>query len=507
MEPTTIVLFGATGDLAKRKIYPALYNLYLERKLPETFSLIGLGRREWSDEFFQAQVEKSLHEFSRRQGDHDLVKSFVKAFRYSVLNISHKEDYIKLLQLVEQREAELGIPSNRLFYLSVGPEFFEPIAENIQSSGLGSTQGWKRLVIEKPFGHDLQSARDLNRKLSESFTEEEIYRIDHYLGKPMVQKLETLHQSNPIMKALWNNRYISNVQITANETVGVEERASYYDHVGAVRDMFQNHMLQLLMMMAIQLPYNSTSENVGQKKKHIMESIQPLQKQTVGASIIRGQYAAGSIQGKPVHAYTDEPGVAENTMNDTFIAAKLQIDDFFWRGVPFYIRTGKRMKEKSTRIVIEFKEPSGQGHLIKNNGSKPNLLVIEMSPDQSMTLQLNASDPENKGEFKPVHIDLAPDQGDLAEAYENLIRDALHGDPTFFAHWDEVELSWAWVQPILDAFNENLLPLHLYAAGSYGPAESDAMLEADGHHWWFDEPSELISEEDSDVPMAVNGNI
>ncbi|MDT0123402.1 glucose-6-phosphate dehydrogenase [Paenibacillus sp. RRE4] len=507
MEPTTIVLFGATGDLAKRKIYPALYNLYLEKKLPETFSLIGMGRREWSDEFFQAQVEKSLHEFSRRQGDHESVKSFVKAFRYSVLNITHKEDYIKLLQLVEQREAELGIPSNRLFYLSVGPEFFEPIAENIQASGLGSTQGWKRLVIEKPFGHDLQSARELNRKLSESFTEEEIYRIDHYLGKPMVQKLETLHQSNPIMKALWNNRYISNVQITANETVGVEERASYYDHVGAVRDMFQNHMLQLLMMMAIQLPYNSTSENVGQKKKHIMESIQPLQKQTVGASIIRGQYAAGSIQGKPVHAYTDEPGVAENTMNDTFIAAKLQIDDFFWRGVPFYIRTGKRMKEKSTRIVIEFKEPSGQGHLIKNNGSKPNLLVIEMSPDQSMTLQLNASDPENKGEFKPVHIDLAPNQGDLAEAYENLIRDALHGDPTFFAHWDEVELSWAWVQPILDAFNENLLPLHLYPAGSYGPAESDAMLEAEGHHWWFDEPNELISEQDSDVPMAVNGNI
>ncbi|WP_339830966.1 glucose-6-phosphate dehydrogenase [Paenibacillus sp. FSL R7-0272] len=507
MEPTTIVLFGATGDLAKRKIYPALYNLYLEKKLPETFSLIGMGRREWSDEFFQAQVEKSLHEFSRRQGDHESVKSFVKAFRYSVLNITHKEDYIKLLQLVEQREAELGIPSNRLFYLSVGPEFFEPIAENIQASGLGSTQGWKRLVIEKPFGHDLQSARDLNRKLSESFTEEEIYRIDHYLGKPMVQKLETLHQSNPIMKALWNNRYISNVQITANETVGVEERASYYDHVGAVRDMFQNHMLQLLMMMAIQLPYNSTSENVGQKKKHIMESIQPLQKQTVGASIIRGQYVAGSIQGKPVHAYADEPGVAENTMNDTFIAAKLQIDDFFWRGVPFYIRTGKRMKEKSTRIVIEFKEPSGQGHLIKNNGSKPNLLVIEMSPDQSMTLQLNASDPENKGEFKPVHIDLAPNQGELAEAYENLIRDALHGDPTFFAHWDEVELSWAWVQPILDAFNENLLPLHLYAAGSYGPAESDAMLEAEGHHWWFDEPSELISEQDSDVPMAVNSNI
>ncbi|WFA86408.1 glucose-6-phosphate dehydrogenase [Paenibacillus amylolyticus] len=507
MEPTTIVLFGATGDLAKRKIYPALYNLYLEQKLPETFSLIGLGRRDWSDEFFQAQVEKSLNEFSRRQADPEVVKSFVKAFRYSVLNISHKEDYIKLLGLVEQREAELGIPSNRLFYLSVGPEFFEPIAENIQESGLGSTEGWKRLVIEKPFGHDLQSARDLNRKLSESFTEEEIYRIDHYLGKPMVQRLETLHQSNPIMKALWNNRYISNVQITANETVGVEERASYYDHVGAVRDMFQNHMLQLLMMMAIQLPYNSTSEKVGLKKKHIMESIQPLQKQTVGANIIRGQYAEGNIQGKPVNAYTAEPGVAENTMNDTFIAAKLQIDDFFWRGVPFYIRTGKRMNEKSTRIVIEFKEPSGQTNVLKNKGSKPNLLVIEMSPDQSMTLQLNASDPENKGEFKPVHIDLSPDKGDLAEAYENLIRDALLGDPTFFAHWDEVELSWAWVQPILDAFQENLLPLHLYPAGSYGPVESDVMLEEEGHHWWFDEPADQESVVTNSIPLAVNANL
>ncbi|WP_336782039.1 glucose-6-phosphate dehydrogenase [Paenibacillus illinoisensis] len=507
MEPTSIILFGATGDLAKRKIYPALYNLYIEQKLPETFSLIGLGRREWSDEFFQAQVEKSLNEFSRRKPDPERVKSFVQAFRYNVLNISHKEDYIQLLKLVEQREAELGIPSNRLFYLSVGPEFFEPIAENIQSSGLGSTEGWKRLVIEKPFGHDLQSARDLNRKLSEAFTEEEIYRIDHYLGKPMVQRLETLHQSNPIMKALWNNRYISNVQITANETVGVEERASYYDHVGAVRDMFQNHMLQLLMMMAIQLPYNSTTEKVGQKKKHIMESIEPLQKQNVGASVIRGQYAEGSIQGKAVSAYAAEPGVAENTMNDTFIAAKLQIDDFFWRGVPFYIRTGKRMKEKSTRIVIEFKEPSGQSNAAKSNGSEPNLLVIEMSPDQSMTLQLNASDPQNKGEFKPVHIDLAPDREDLAEAYENLIRDALQGDPTFFAHWDEVELSWAWVQPILEAFEENLLPLHLYPAGSYGPVESDEMLAAEGHHWWFDEPSEQFAEDALAAPLAVNSNL
>jgi glucose-6-phosphate 1-dehydrogenase len=260
MEPTTFVLFGATGDLAKRKIYPALYNLFVDKKLPQSFSLIGLGRRELSDESFQANVEQSLRIFSRRDAkDPALMKNFLRAFRYSVLDVGRKEDYQKLLQLIEQREEELRISPNRMFYLSVGPELFETIAANIQESGLGSANGWKRLVIEKPFGHDLQSARDLNHKLSEAFAEHEIFRIDHYLGKPMVQKLEVLQQTNPVLQALWTNHYIANVQITANETVGVEERAGYYDHVGAVRDMFQNHMLQLLMMLASHLPNNSTS--------------------------------------------------------------------------------------------------------------------------------------------------------------------------------------------------------------------------------------------------------
>ena len=491
MEPTTFVLFGATGDLAKRKIYPALFNLFIEQKLPQSFSLIGLGRRELSDESFQASVEQSLRLFSRREAnDAALVKDFIRSFRYCVLDIGRKEDYQKLLQLIEQREEELRIPPNRMFYLSVGPEFFEPIAANIQDSGLGSANGWKRLVIEKPFGHDLQSARDLNEKLSKAFEEHEIFRIDHYLGKPMVQNLEALQQTNPVIQALWTNRDIANVQISANETVGVEERAGYYDHVGAVRDMFQNHMLQLLMMLAIHLPPSNTSEKVSFKKKKVMEALKPLQKQDVSVDVIRGQYKEGSIQGKPVVGYKSEPGIAAASMNDTFIAAKLQIDDLYWRGVPFYIRTGKRMKEKTTRIVVEFKEPLKQSFNTGNDSKVPNLLVFEISPNEGVTLQFSAKDSEHKGNFEPVQIDLLASRDDVPEAYENLIYDALNGDPTFFAHWDEVELSWEWVQPILDAFEENLVPLHQYAAGTYGPAESDALLAKDGYHWWLDSKPE-----------------
>jgi glucose-6-phosphate 1-dehydrogenase len=506
MEPTTFVLFGATGDLAKRKIYPALYNLFVDRKLPPSFALIGLGRRELTDDSFRASVEQSIHTFSRREANNSaLIEDFLRVFRYSVLDIGRKEDYKKLLQLIEQREEELRIPPNRLFYLSVGPDFFETIAANIQESGLGSANGWKRLVIEKPFGHDLQSARDLNQKLSQAFTEEEIYRIDHYLGKPMVQKLEILQQ-NPVLHTLWDNHSIANVQITANETVGVEERAGYYDHVGAVRDMFQNHLLQLLMMLTSHLPNNSSSDMVRFKKKMVMEHLVPLQKEEVSASVIRGQYKAGTVQGKPVAGYTSEPGIAPGSMNDTFIAARLQIDDFFWRGVPFYIRTGKRMKEKSTRIVIEFKEPSRAHAEASNDKKPPNLLVFEINPNEGITLQLNTRDPQNKGEFKPIRIDFHENRDDVPEAYENLIYDALHGDPTFFAHWDEVELSWKWVQPVLEAFEENLVPLHLYEAGTYGPAESEALLAQDGNHWWFDEKPEQTKQTEEGEQYAYHAN-
>ncbi|QSF42788.1 glucose-6-phosphate dehydrogenase [Paenibacillus tianjinensis] len=488
MESSTFVLFGATGDLAKRKIYPALYNLFADGKLSGPLSVIGLGRRELSNETFQAQVLDSLCTFSRHPvKDSAELQKFLLAFEYSVLDVGRPEDYTKLLGHVRRREEELNIPGNRMFYLSVGPEFFGPIAGNIEASGLGDTNGWKRLIIEKPFGRDLQSARELNNSLNAAFKEEEIFRIDHFLGKPMVQNLEVLKYSNPVLRALWQNRYIANVQITAAETVGVEERAGYYDKAGALRDMFQNHMLQLLMMMAMQLPKGSTPEDVRSKKRHVIQSLRPLLKEEVTQHVVRGQYGAGEIKGKEVPAYTAEPGIDASSQNETYIAARLWIDDPMWSEVPFYIRTGKRMKEKSTRIVIEFKEPFNDFHN-KNRGNTqldPNLLVIEIGPGEGISLQLNTKNPRQHGQLEPVSIKHDSANPDLPEAYENLIYDALLGDATFFAHWDEVELSWQWVQPIIEATEEGSLPLHTYASGSFGPDAAAELLGED--HWWLDE--------------------
>lgn len=496
MEATTIVLFGATGDLAKRKIYPALYNLYVDGKLPQKFAVIGLGRREFSDLVFQSNVEKAIQQFSRRKSeDATLLQQFLNAFHYVPLNIDHPEDYKKLLQAVEEQERTMGGAPNRMFYLSVGPEFFIKIANNIKASGLGDTKGWKRLLIEKPFGHDLQSARELNENLSHSFQEEEIYRIDHYLGKPMIQKLESLQQGNPIIQALWSNRNISNVQITASETVGVEERAGYYDHVGAVRDMFQNHMLQILMMLSLHLPQNSTPDIVRFKKKTIMESLEPIHEENVNMHIIRGQYSEGVIDNTPVVGYTSEIGIPATSLNDTFIAAKIEIDDTFWRGVPFYIRTGKRMKEKFTRIVIEFKEAMQLSTKTEANKDHANLLILEISPNEGISFRMNTRDDKDKNNYQPMYLDFHSSSDDVPEAYENIIYDAFNGDPTFFAHWDEVELSWEWVQPILNAYEKNIVPLHHYPAGSNGPKASDELLAKDGNHWWLDpEPAKTIEE-------------
>ncbi|WP_090823714.1 glucose-6-phosphate dehydrogenase [Paenibacillus sp. yr247] len=497
MANMTFVLFGATGDLAKRKIYPALYNLFIDQKMPKSFSVIGLGRRELSDETFRVQIEQSLNTFSRSDAnDPVILKAFLSAFRYSVLDVNRVEDYRELLQLAQQREKELNIPENRMFYLSVAPEFFDIIASNIKESGLGSTQGWKRLIIEKPFGRDLKSARELNEKLSHTFEEQEIYRIDHFLGKPMVQNLEVLEHSNPILHALWTNRYISNVQISANEIVGVEGRAGYYDQAGAIRDMFQNHMLQLLMMTAMQLPEGADTELVRFKKKKVMESLRPLTKEDVVQNVVRGQYTQGVIQGESVPGYVNEPGVPFASQNDTFIAVRLWVDDYFWNEVPFYIRTGKRMKEKSTRIVIEFKEPLAKLQHKPHETSAPNLLVLDISPDEGICFQLNSKDPLHKGEYEPIHFNVNTNHKNTPEAYENLIYDAIRGDSTFFAHWDEVELSWKWVQPILDAYEEGLIPLDSYEAGSYGPEASSRLLAEDGNKWWLDTDTDTDTEHD-----------
>ncbi|GIN41483.1 glucose-6-phosphate dehydrogenase [Heyndrickxia oleronia] len=484
MDSMTFVLFGATGDLAKRKIYPALFNLYRNQKLPKSFSVIGVGRNESSDVEFQSRVIDSLYTFSRHLiNDKSKKEEFVKAFRYCQLDVTNTEGYKKLLELVQQNEKDQNVEENRMFYLSVAPEFFDVIAMNIKDSGLGATNGWKRLIIEKPFGHDLKSSQELNEKLSRSFEEDEIYRIDHYLGKPMVQNLEALTFANPILQSLWNNRFIANVQITASEIVGVEERAGYYEKAGAIRDMVQNHMLQLLMMTAMHLPKRITANDIRNEKRKVMESLRPLQRDTIGVHVVRGQYGRGEINGEPVVAYREETGVDASSQNDTFVAARLWIDNSFWDGVPFYIRTGKRMTEKTTKIVIEFKNPLKDSYTFEMEQIEPNLLTININPTEGVSLQLNSKNPIN-GEMEPITVDFSASKQDVPEAYELLLFDALSGDSTFFAHWNEVELSWKWVEPILEAFKENRVPLHSYSSGSMGPEAAHQLLEEDGYQWW-----------------------
>lgn len=484
MDSMTFVLFGATGDLAKRKIYPALFNLYLNHKLPETFHVIGTGKESLSTAEFQSRIIDSLYTFSRHLL-HDKTKkeTFVTNFQYHPLDASKSAGYIDLLKLVQQKEEASGLQENRLFYLSVAPELFEVIAWNIKDSGLGDVIGWKRLIIEKPFGHHFKSAQRLNKNLSYSFKENEIYRIDHYLGKPMVQNLEALVLANPVLQSLWNNKSIANVQITASEVVGVEERAGYYDKSGAIRDMVQNHMMQLLMMTTMHLPSQLTRRKIRHEKRKVLEALRPLKEGDADNHIVRGQYEHGIINQNPVIGYRDEPGISADSLNDTFFAARLWIDNPLWKGVPFYIRTGKRMAEKVTKIVIEFKNHLQDDHTSKGERMEPNLLTIYINPNEGVALQLNSKNPSN-GEMEPIKVNFAADNHDVPEAYERLLFDALCGDATFFAHWDEVELSWKWIDPILEAFKENKVPLYPYASGSMGPEPAHQLLQKDGYRWW-----------------------
>ncbi|SFJ47319.1 glucose-6-phosphate 1-dehydrogenase [Halobacillus dabanensis] len=481
MDDMTFVLFGASGDLAKRKIYPALYNLYLEGKMPNSLSVVGLGRRPYTKEDFHNIIKESLETFSRRDVDTSNLEAFLEVFRYFIFDAMKEESYKGLKAFIEERESELSIPENRLFYMSVAPKLVEPITASLHESGITDTDGWKRLIVEKPFGSDLHSARHLNDELTKVFQEEEIFRIDHYLGKPMVQNLESLIRPNPILSSLWNHQQIANVQITASETVGVGTRAGYYDKAGAIRDMVQNHLLQLVMMTALHHPEKLTPKQIEEKKKAIMESLRPVETDEISKHVVRGQYEAGEINAEHIPGYMEEEGVAEDSNNDTYFAARLYIDNNYWKGIPFYIRTGKRMNKKSTKIIIEFKNEVEDDE--DAAGAVSNLLMIEINPNESVGLRINLKDDSNE-KFEPAYINFTKNLDAQPEAYENLLGDAMLGHSTYFAHWNEVELSWKWIQPILEAFENDALPLHGYQAGSEGPEAAEKLLNEDGNTWW-----------------------
>ncbi|MCH1626662.1 glucose-6-phosphate dehydrogenase [Fredinandcohnia quinoae] len=483
---TIVVIFGATGDLANRKLFPSIYNLYEKGELKDEFAVVGVARRPLTLDVFRQNVKDSIEENIPVP---QKVDEFSSHFYYHSSNVNDRTSYKELKDLLDELDSKYQTEGNRIFYLAMAPEFFGTIAENLKGEGLTSTSGYSRLVIEKPFGHNLPSAQQLNEQIRQAFSEDQIYRIDHYLGKEMVQNIEVIRFANAIFEPLWNNRYISNIQITSSEVLGVEDRGGYYENSGALRDMVQNHILQMVALLAMEPPIKLTTEEIRSEKIKVLRALRPIDESEVHDYFVRGQYGDGQINNKQVPSYRKEQNVDPKSNTETFVAGKLLIDNFRWAGVPFYIRTGKRMKAKSTKIIVQFKDIPMNLYMKKDNQlQNPNLLVIHIQPDEGITLHLNAKRVGQNTQTTPVHLDYCNnciDGINTPAAYEKLIYDCMKGDATNFTHWDEVALSWSFVDPISHVWESQAATnFPNYSAGSMGPADSEKLLENDGFQWW-----------------------
>ncbi|KRG10233.1 glucose-6-phosphate dehydrogenase [Staphylococcus sp. NAM3COL9] len=484
--PCLITIFGATGDLSHRKLFPSLFHLYQQENLNEQVAIIGIGRRDLTNDDFRSQVKSSIQEHVK---DTKHLDKFMEHVFYHKHDVSDEASYQSLLEVSNKLDTEFQLQGNRLFYLAMAPNFFGVISDYLKSSGLTETAGFKRLVIEKPFGTDLESAEQLNEQLRRSFKEEEIYRIDHYLGKDMVQNIEVLRFANAMFEPLWNNKYISNIQVTSSEVLGVEDRGGYYESSGALKDMVQNHMLQMVALLAMEAPISLHSEDIRAEKVKALKSLRKLESEEVRQNFVRGQYDEGTIDGQKVRRYRDEDRVAEDSTTPTFVSGKLTVDNFRWAGVPFYIRTGKRMKSKTIQVVVEFKEVPMNLYYETDKKLDSNLLVINIQPNEGVSLHLNAKKNVQGIETEPVQLSYAmsaQDKMNTVDAYENLLFDCLNGDATNFTHWEELKSTWKFVDAIQEEWDQNEPEFPNYEAGSNGPLESELLLSRDGFHWWDD---------------------
>ncbi len=485
--PTTLVIFGATGDLARRKLLPALYNLAHEGALPERFHLVGVSRKEKEDDDYRGECEQAIRRFSRRKPDEDVLGTLLDNVRYVPGTFDDESVYGELATVLDDCEKEAGEPLNRAFYLSTAPSFFPVIVERLGSSKLAHHDGGEvRLIIEKPFGTTLEEARQLNREVLRIFDETQVYRIDHYLGKETVQNMLAFRFANGMFEPLWNRNYIDSVQITAAEDLGIGSRADYYDSSGALRDLIQNHMLQLLCHVAMEPPVNFTAEEVRNEKVKVLQAIpQPIGEEIAKMSL-RAQYGSGHAGGDDVPGYLQEEGVPEGSITETYAALRLEVDNWRWAGVPFYLRTGKRLARKITEIAVTLKPVphlafSQDGSL----GVQPNQLVLTLQPNEGVSLRLGAKIPGTRMSIRPVNMEFLYGTAFLSqspEAYERLITDAMRGDATLFTRNDEVEAQWRICDPIVKAWASTPGPLPQYEAGSQGPEEADGLLR-EGDRW------------------------
>jgi glucose-6-phosphate 1-dehydrogenase len=488
VHPTALVIFGATGDLARRKLLPALYNLAHEGALPERFELIGAARRDQSHEDFRQIARESIERFSRRRPDNDVLDGLLSDIRYVPGTFDDPSVYSELGRVLGEFDEKAGHPLNRIFYLSTAPQFFPVIAGELGRAGLHEAEDAdSRIVIEKPFGYDLASARELNAHVLEVFDESQVFRIDHYLGKETVQNLMALRFANALFEPVWNRNYIDHVEITAAEDIGIEGRAGYYEGAGALRDLVQNHMMQLLALLTMEPPAVFEANRLRDEKLKVLEAIVPPSVDGVPSMAVRAQYGPGVVHGADVPGYRSEEGVAPDSRTETFAALRLEVSNWRWAGVPFYLRTGKRLARKVTEIAVILKPVphlafQSQGSV----GVQANQIVLTVQPDEGVSVSLGAKIPGPTMRIRPVNMEFhygTSFVSESPEAYERLILDAMRGDATLFTRNDEIEALWGIIDPILTAWHEDRSsPIPDYPAGSAGPAEADALLEG-GRRW------------------------
>src|SRR5919204_6184647 len=487
--PTAMVVFGGSGDLAHRKILPALYNLELQRLLPQNFAVVGVSRTAYNDDEYRGDMRNAVEKFSRTQPVRPEVwESFASRLFYVTGATDDPATYGRVGDLLDRFDGEYGPDGNRLFYLSLIPKLFPDTVSGIGKAGLGGRgwdRGYSRVVVEKPFGHDLASARELQELVTTVFPERDVFRIDHYLGKESVQNIIAFRFANGIFEPVWNHRYVDHVQVTVAESIGVEHRGNFYETAGAIRDIIQNHVLQVLAMMAMEAPATFEPEDVRNEKAKVLKALRRLEGEAVDAHVVRGQYGQGWIDGKQAAAYREEPDVAPDSEVETYLAAEFRIDNWRWAGTPFFLRTGKRLPKRATEVVVQFKAaphlPFGEA---AQDGLEPNSLVLRIQPDEGITMRFGAKVPGPSLEVRSVNMDFSYGTSfadDLPDAYERLLLDVMLGDPTLFPRWDEVEQAWQAVQPILDRWASSPPPeFPSYEAGSWGPKAADELIAGDG---------------------------